>query len=180
VAGKGPALLRPVALTGFMGAGKSTVGPLLAERIPAPFHDLDRLIEGAAGTDIPTLFRREGEAGFRLREARALTRMLDERPPAVWALGGGAVTDPGSCAVLRRAGARIVWIRVDWDTVRRRVSAEGRPLLQGGPEAGARLWAEREAVYRRVADFAVDGTGDPARVAETIWARLVELGDVER
>jgi shikimate kinase len=173
----GEALLRPVALTGFMGAGKSTVAVLLGDRFQVPVHDLDRLVEEAAGLSIPELFRTEGEAAFRRREARVLAAAMGPEP-AVWALGGGTVTVADAVRHLVRVGTRIVWLDVAWDTVAGRVAGGDRPLLAAGPEAGRRLLEARRAVYGRVAAFAVDAGRPPSLVANDIADRLRELHDV--
>jgi shikimate kinase len=173
-----PTLLRAVALSGFMGAGKSTVGPMLAGLLGVGFRDLDRLLESEAGRTVPEIFRLEGEAGFRAREVDLMRRCLTG-PPMVWSLGGGAVTTPEGRSVLKQSGVRVVWLQVDWETVAVRVSAEDRPLLAAGADAGALLLVAREPWYRACADITVDGRRPPAEVAQEIRDRLREAGDVD-
>jgi shikimate kinase len=100
----GPALppnrISRIILTGFMGAGKSTAGTLLAQRLGWPFADSDHVLEARAGTSIAEIFRRDGEAAFRQMEA-ATIHELTQRAPIVLALGGGAVETPSTQAVLR-------------------------------------------------------------------------------
>jgi shikimate kinase/3-dehydroquinate synthase len=84
--------MRPVVLSGFMGTGKTTVGPRLAARLGVPFADTDEVIERAAGKSIPELWREVGEAAFRSREGLVVQQLLAEGTPKVVALGGGAVT----------------------------------------------------------------------------------------
>jgi shikimate kinase len=180
MAGVRPALLRPVALTGFMGAGKSTVGPLLAHRLAVPFYDLDRVIEAddPEGLTVAELIARDGETRFREREHAVLARHLN-RSPAVWALGGGAITVPSTRRVLEQVGARVVWLEVDWETVAGRIALASRPLLAAGAEHGRRLLEARAPLYRDASQIVVDARPRPEQVAATIYAKLVELGDVD-
>ena len=85
-----------LALAGFMGTGKSTIGPLVADRLGRAFVDLDQLVEQREGRSVAELFDRAGEQGFRLAEQRALAATLSG-PPSVLALGGGTVHQP-ACA----------------------------------------------------------------------------------
>ena len=94
------ALNRHIALVGFMGAGKSTLGREVAERLGRPFVDVDAEVEGVTGRSISQLFEAEGEAFFRTKEAKVTVERLHTSPPAVLALGGGAL---GSVAGARRA-----------------------------------------------------------------------------
>ena len=116
-----------VVLVGFMGAGKTTVGHIMAERLGQPFVDSDVLIEQRLGRDIRDIFRTEGEPYFRQLE-HATVAGLVRGPDAVIALGGGAVEDPRTQAVLRNA--RVVYLRVSYDEAMARVkSDEFRPML---------------------------------------------------
>lgn len=134
---------RHLLLAGFMGVGKSTVGPLVAVASSLAFIDLDQVISGHAGRSIPAIFRVEGEAGFRARERRALRSVL-RGPAAVVALGGGALVDAG----LRRearAQARVITLSARPETLRGRLAGDtGRPLFDAGFEA---LLAARAAAY---------------------------------
>ncbi len=151
-----------VYLSGFMAVGKSTVGPLVADRMHRTFVDLDRRIEETAGHDIPTLFATEGEPGFRARERTALQTVATE-PPAVVAVGGGAMVDERNRALARRTGV-LLTLSAKRETLRARMDASHRPW--------AARWAElletRAAVY---ADFDVQVTTDgrtPTEVAEVV------------
>jgi shikimate kinase/3-dehydroquinate synthase len=132
-----------------MGAGKSTLGRELARRIARPFIDVDKVIEERAGTTIPELFARQGEAEFRRAELAAVRELLAAREPAVLALGGGAVTQPEIRALLREA--RTVLVEIDVELAWARVRGTSRPLAQDEAEF-RRLYAERQPLYAEVAD----------------------------
>jgi chorismate synthase len=143
-----------VYLCGLPGAGKSTVGPLLAKLLGLPFVDLDSRIEKSAGRSVPEIFSAEGEDGFRAREA-AEVRALSRGPRAVIALGGGAVTLRAVRHHVRRTG-HLLWLRAPPDLCASRASA-GRPLLAGDPRGKlAALAVKRDPIYARLADAAVD------------------------
>ncbi|MGN6112902.1 MAG: shikimate kinase [Luteimonas sp.] len=163
-----------IVLVGPMGAGKSVAGALLARRLGLGFVDVDAAVEAEAGARIGELFRRDGEAAFRARETAALARCLagDGR---VVATGGGAVLDAGNRQRLRERGV-VAWLQADPATQLRRLECcDDRPLLEGADrEARLRaLAAERDPLYREVADVAVDTRGlDAAGTAEAIAARI--------
>jgi shikimate kinase len=170
-------------LVGMMGAGKSTVGARLAARLGRPFLDTDRAVEAAAGRTIPEIFERDGEAVFRRLEREAIEEAA--AAGAVVALGGGAMAQPGMPAWLESRG-RVVWLRVDVETILSRVGdAEDRPLLADLDRSARRerleaLLAERVAAYGR-AELEIDASGPPDRVAEEIAAALgVEASDSVR
>jgi shikimate kinase len=162
-----------VYLIGFMGAGKTTVGRLLAERLSRPFADLDDEIVAQQGASVSDIFATRGETGFRDAERAALARLA--ATDAVVACGGGVVTDDGSRAVLARAGT-VVYLRVSADEALARVGSDTseRPLLRDAdPAAAASLLASREALYAAAADLSIDTAGlSPDAVADEIAARL--------
>lgn len=162
---------RPVFLIGFMGAGKSTVGRIVAELLERPFCDLDREIENAEGRSVDHLFRALGEEGFRDAERTALRRVASHKD-AVVACGGGIVTDEGSRAILRASG-EVIHLAVSAGEAIARLENEraGRPLLRQEDAAGtARLLASREGLYRSVADFTIPTDG---HAPEDIAGRIV-------
>jgi shikimate kinase len=121
-----------IALVGFMGSGKTTVGRLLADRLGWQFVDTDAVIEGEAGRGIPDLFRVEGEGSFRDREARAI-RGVCVGAGRVIATGGGVVLRPENVAVLRDS-CFVVWLTARPEVVveRTQAAAATRPLLARG------------------------------------------------
>ncbi len=122
------ALSRHVALIGFMGSGKTTLGRELAERIGRPFYDLDWFIESRAGMTISELFRERGEAEFRRLEEEAAS-LLEAEPPEVIALGGGALGSHLTRERLR-VHAPTLLVDADADTAWERVRDSDRPLAQ--------------------------------------------------
>ena len=122
-------LPRTVALVGLMGAGKSSIGRRLAQRLKVPFVDADSEIEAAAGATIEEIFERHGEAAFREGERRVIARLLDG-PTQVLATGGGAFMDPGDSPLMRER-AITIWLRADLDLLLGRVvRRSNRPLLK--------------------------------------------------
>ncbi len=141
---------KTVWLMGMMGAGKSSVGARLAERLGVPFLDTDAEIEARAGASVAALFAEEGEAGFRARERDVVEACAGR--PAVVALGGGALTQPEVRRQVARVG-RSVYLRASARELAARVGeARERPLLQGLDADGRRARIEellraREAAY---------------------------------
>lgn len=170
-------LPKSIVLIGMMGAGKTTIGRRVAERLGVRFVDADKEIEKAAGQSISELFEEYGEAYFRDGERRVIARLLSG-PPCVVAAGGGAYIEPVTRATID-ARAITLWLRADvdvlWERVRRR---SHRPLLRtGNPRATLKgLMAERYPVYAE-ADIVVDSEDLPKedmadRVIEALRAYL--------
>lgn len=160
-----PGLAKTIVLVGLMGAGKSSVGRRLAQRLGLRFVDADSEIEKAAGCSIPDIFAIYGEEIFRDGERRVMLRLLDD-PPHVLATGGGAFLDAAVRARIREK-AISVWLKADVELLLHRVGrrAEGRPLL-AGKDARAileRLVAERYPVYAK-ADIVVDSARESPEV----------------
>jgi len=136
-----------VYLTGFMGAGKSTVGRALAERLDWPFLDLDDSIEAQQGMTIAEIFASRGEAWFRQLESAAL-RSLDDSVAAVVATGGGVLSVPENREWMRAHGLA-VWLDVSFELVTERLAAtdqETRPLFENESQA-RELFAKRQSQY---------------------------------
>ncbi|MFL5415368.1 MAG: chorismate synthase [Myxococcales bacterium] len=163
-----------VYICGLPGAGKSTVGPVLAGLLGIPFVDLDVRIEKAAGRAIPEIFDSEGEEGFRVRET-AQVREVSRGQRSVIALGGGAVTSRAVRYHVRRSG-HLVWLRAPVDLCASR-AATGRPLLAGDPTGKlAALASAREPLYARIADAQVHVEGlSPEQVARACAAAVRSL-----
>jgi shikimate kinase len=156
----------------MMGAGKSTVGRLLADRMGRPFLDSDELIEAETGLTVAQIFADDGEAAFRAVETDVLRQMLDRDEAAVIAAAGGSVLDPVNRAHMRARGT-VVWLRVDLPHLAERVKSGGhRPLLDDDPAATlARLAEEREGLYRESAHEIVDVDElSPNEVADRVLA----------
>jgi len=171
-----------VVLIGMMGAGKSTTGRLLAERLGWPHLDSDDEIERQTGRTVPQIWKADGETAFRAEESRVLAQATTSDGPAVIAVAGGAVLDPENRARIREAGM-VVWLRAGVAVLAARVgSGAGRPLLEDGPAAALqRLSAERAPLYADLADLVFDvDRMSPAQVADQIVAALrgrgVEVG----
>ena len=163
-----------IVLIGPMGAGKSTLGAALAARLGLPFEDLDAHIVRDAGQSITAIFASEGEAGFRLLEARALGAALAQ-PAAVIATGGGVILAADNRAALRRHGL-VVYLRIDPTIQLQRLQGDAsRPLLQEADPAAvlARLQAQREALYRATAHLAFDSAALPVDAAASALAQRI-------
>ena len=162
-----------VVLVGPMGAGKTTVAGLLAQRWGTTVRDTDHDVAASAGKAISEIFVDEGEEHFRALERAAVAAALTEHP-GVLALGGGAVLHPDTRSDLR--GHRVVFLRVGLtDAVKRVGLGVGRPLLLGNVRSRIKvLLDERLPVYQEVSAFTVDTDGrGPEAVADEV-ARLVE------
>jgi XRE family aerobic/anaerobic benzoate catabolism transcriptional regulator len=156
-----------IALIGLRGAGKTTLGKLLAERLGVPFIELDREIERETGVSLATIFDFYGQAGFRRMERRCLDRVIAEHPRFVLATGGSIVSEPSTFERLL-ATCWTVWLKAAPAEHMERVVAQGdmRPMA-GNRESMAdlqRILAGREPLYRR-ADAEVDTSGRPAAEA---------------
>jgi shikimate kinase len=156
-----------IILVGAPGAGKSTVGALLAKRLGVTFRDVDDVIVERAGRSIAEIFADDGEAAFRVLEEQITAELLEL--PGVLSLGGGAVLSATTRAALR--GNRVVWLRIGLSQSVKRVGLDtARPLLLGNVRGRLlKLLNERAALYAEVATEVVDTDHTtPAEVVEMI------------
>nr|WP_256737458.1 shikimate kinase AroK [Pseudomonas sp. dw_358] len=164
-------------LVGPMGAGKSTIGRLLAKELRLPFKDSDKEIELRTGANIPWIFDREGEAGFRDREQAVLTELCTY-DGLVLATGGGAVMR-GENRLALHAGGRVVYLHASVEQqVGRTARDRNRPLLRtADPAATLRALLEvRDPLYREIADVIIHTDERPPRmVVLDILERLQKL-----
>lgn len=167
---------RNLVLIGLMGAGKSTVGRVIADLIDRPFTDTDAMVEQEAGLSIPEIFAQHGERHFRALESEAV-RWVSALRGQVIAVGGGAVSTPGNATQLRMSGD-LVLLDADPAVLAERVGAQaqGRPVVAGAQDVTARLAdlrRRRAADYADAAAFTVRTDGvTPTEVAGAIldWA----------
>jgi shikimate kinase len=166
---------RRIVLTGFMGSGKTTVGPLVAERLGWSFVDVDDVIEAEAGCTIPDLFRRDGEAAFRERERATIARFIAGERLAggdglVLALGGGAIEDAATRGLLFTAPETLVVhleVKLETTLARCRGTEDLRPVLADEANLASR-YRRRLPLYRMAhVSIHVDAL-TPDEVAEAI------------
>jgi shikimate kinase len=157
-------------LVGVMGAGKSTVGRLVADALGVPFLDTDSRIEERAGKPISDIFVDDGEPHFRALERAVVAEALESHP-GVLALGGGAILDGRTRALLR--GHTVIFMSVDLsDAVKRVGMGAGRPLLAVNPRATLRhLMEQRRPLYEEVATITIVTDG---RTPEEVAAQVLD------
>lgn len=164
-----------------MGAGKSTIGRLLAKELRLPFRDSDKEIEQRTGASIPLIFDVEGEQGFREREHVAITELCSMRG-VVLATGGGAVLRPDNRQVLR-SGGRVIYLCTSVEQQLDRTSRDrNRPLLQkpNPREILTGLMVVRDPLYRDIADIIIQTDERPPRlVVQEILSQLQSLAPRE-
>jgi len=158
-----------VALAGFMGVGKSTVGPLVADMLGLPWWDLDQRMEAVTGCTVSELFSERGEASFRELEHKVLRAGLSDGP-AVVSLGGGALLRADSRLLLQDLRWRIVVLDASWPVVAGRISGSQRPLRV---QAGALFRARREH-YASLGPAVHTDRLEPELVAERVGRILAE------
>lgn len=160
-------------LTGFMGAGKTSVGQALAAQLAVPFADLDLAIEARAGRTVRQIFAEGGEPAFRQLEQETLVALLEraDLPDLVVATGGGTAAVELSAGLLHAAGIT-VWLNPPFATIVERIGGlgkEDRPLFRDETQAWA-LYRERLPAYRR-SDLQIDVS--PGESADEVAARIV-------
>lgn len=162
-------------LMGYRGCGKTTIGRLLADRLERAWLDTDQLIIAESGREIREIFEQDGQDAFRDLESSIVARVAAEKSPSVVSLGGGAILREQNRAALANSG-RCVWLRGTAETLWQRISAdassaENRPNLterSGFAEVVAVL-ADREPLYRSLADFTLDTDSDsPDEIVDAI------------
>ncbi|MBB5017483.1 shikimate kinase [Chitinivorax tropicus] len=164
-------------LVGMMGAGKTSVGRVLAKRLHHEFVDSDHEIEARTGVRIPTIFEIEGEAGFRVREQEVIADLVTHTR-IILATGGGAVLKAENRAALRMHGTVIYLSASVDDLLERTQHDKNRPLLRTeNPRAKlSTLLAERDPLYREVADLIIDTAHHNVHsLATLIERKLVRL-----
>ena len=158
-----------IALAGFMGSGKSTVGAVVADALGCPFLDLDDLIVKKAGKSIPDIFAQDGEPAFRQLEAALLRQTVNKyaENTVVLSLGGGTLTTPTSASLVHDKTV-CIYLRASLETLIQRLEGQtaGRPLAD---EVMASRLAERAPVYEETAHVIIDTDGlAPDEVADEI------------
>ena len=158
-----------IVLVGFMGAGKTTVGELLAGQLGLPFTDADQVIEQRAGRPVRQIFAEDGEPAFRALEHQVITALLDG-PELVLALGGGAAGHPGTRQQL--TGAQVVYLHVSYEQALARVGGDpGRPML--ARPGLAETYSQRLPLYAEIATLTVPTDGlSPEAISRDIMAGL--------
>jgi len=171
-------LTENIVLVGPMGAGKSTIGLLLSKTLKTPFFDIDHEIEARAGADIPWIFEKEGEVGFRKRESNLLLE-LSHRKGMVLATGGGAIEAEQNRAILKSTGIVVYLAASIEQQLTRTAKDKHRPLLQtSNPrEVLTRLMSKREPLYKEIAQITVTtDKRSPRIVAKEILQKAERLG----
>ena len=160
-----------MAIVGYMGSGKTTLGRLLASATGLEFVDLDQTITKKAGREIPEIFAEHGEERFRELEAEALREAFEGASPCIVACGGGVVTRSENRALLQKVTT--VFLREDIGVLYGRTREPGRPLRAASREEFEARYAERLPYYREVADIEVEVDGrTPVRLVEEVLGCL--------
>ena len=166
---------KTIVLVGIMGAGKSTVGKILADRLGMRFVDADQEIERAAGCTITDFFEKYGEVEFRKGEERVISRILAGEP-CVLATGGGAFMSEATRLLIKKM-ATSVWLRVSFEVLAKRLEKRSdRPLLQtADPQQTLKALIKKRYPIYNGADFIVDAENDGVDITVS---KVVEcLGD---
>jgi shikimate dehydrogenase len=161
-----------ISLVGFMGCGKTTVGPILAEKLGYSFTDIDRMIEEREGETIPEIFQLKGEHGFRTLEKSMLPEIYQDKK-AVFACGGGVVLDPTNRDTISQ-NSLVVWLYASMESSLQRIEPGSRPLLNSRENRKELelLFRTRIPHYARIADLVVSSDCDPEKTAENIYEEI--------
>ena len=157
-----------------MGAGKSTVGKVLAKKLGRRFLDADHVIEERCGVKIPVIFEMEGEVGFRKREAQVIREITAEHD-IVLATGGGAILFPDNREALRERGT-VIYLHANPNELWYRTKgSDARPLLRNGDAKKIleNLYTIRDPLYREIADHVIE-TGKPS-VNQLVKTLIMQL-----
>ena len=158
-----------IVLAGFMGAGKTTVGRLLAGSLRVPFLDSDHVIEARVGRSIPEIFAADGEPAFRALEHEVIAGLLGG-PDVVLALGGGAAEHEETQQLL--TSFPVVFLQVSYAEAMTRVAGDGNRPMLARPDI-TQVFQRRQAVYAQAATIIIDVDGrDPDEIAQEILAAL--------
>ena len=152
-------MVSKIILVGMMGAGKTTIGKLLSNKLGYDFIDLDKIIEEKSGVKINTIFEIEGESGFRDRELQVLSDSLENDNKVIISTGGGIVTHEKSRAQLIKHKALIIYLKANLQTLCNRLKNDNsRPILNVDDKEQVieRILEEREPYYQDLADMDVN------------------------
>ena len=166
---------KPIVLVGLMGAGKTSIGRKLADRMQVPFVDADQELEKAAGCTITEFFEKFGEKEFRRGEKRVIARLL-KSCPCVLATGGGAFMDLETRAMIKNTAVS-VWLNVDLDTLDIRLARRtGRPLLQtNNPRATLQSLMEKRYPIYAEADMIVEtSNGSVDMTVDKVYKSIID------
>lgn len=166
--------MKNIVLIGMMGAGKTTCGRLLAEKLDRPFVDCDEVIEGFAGRSVSEIFASDGEDAFRDLESTVI-RELSAQEGLVIAAGGGAVLRQANVAALRSNGV-ILFLDRPAEEIFDRVDMADRPLAQNGREAFLATFRLRLPAYRTAADAIIFDFSSPEATVAEILTKLRSVG----
>lgn len=153
-------MVSKIILVGMMGAGKTTIGKLLSNKLGYDFVDLDKIIEEKSGVKINTIFEIEGEAGFREREFQVLRASI-EKEKVIISTGGGIVTNEKSTTQLIKHNVFIIYLKANLETLFSRLKNDNsRPILNvdNKEQVIEKILHEREPQYQDLADMTVDTT----------------------
>jgi shikimate kinase len=167
-------LEQPVILVGLMGAGKTSIGKMLADELGHRFVDSDEVIVAREGRDIPTIFKESGEAHFRQTEREVLRDLMDDTAPHVIGTGGGAFINDETRQLIKESNAVSLFLKGDLEVLLERVGdGEGRPLLQGDARGKLKeLMDIRYPVYAE-ADITVETRSEePAQTLSRVMDSL--------
>ncbi len=153
-------------LIGMMGAGKTNIGKMVAQKTHRRFVDIDALIVKHAGMTVAEIFKREGESGFRSRETRALLAQARKRNLIV-STGGGVVVTPENIRLMKRSGT-VIWLKRDLHTIIANPRIRRRPLLAKNENAIFDLMQVREPLYKKACHFVVYNDGNRQKTVDEI------------